>query len=283
MKIGGDAERLVQLRDLKELREELPKPIRILGNGSNILIDDRGLKGTVIVVRDFGALEPQILSESADEVEMRLSAGFYLPTLARWTSRRGLTGCEYMIGIPGTVGGALVQNAGANQQEFNFILVDAEFFNFKTQMLETWSKEQCALTYRHSALKSRADLLATSVRVRLKRDEVNSIESRIEMNLNYRKDKTPYSKPSLGSVYTRLEHAGGWLYPGQLIEVSGLKGHRVGGAQVSNVHANYIVNEANATFDDVIALMKHIERVVFEVQGVKLVREILVWSDRDEI
>lgn len=281
MKIGGAVERLLRLSDLALLKEKLPAPIRILGNGSNVLIDDRGLKGTVIVVRDLPPAEPEILSDDSNAVELKVSAGIFLPAFARWTSKRGFTGAEYMIGVPGTVGGALVQNAGANEQEFNDLLIDAEIFNLSTQKIETWAKSQCALSYRHSALKSQSDLVVVSTRLRLKKADPETIEAQIEKNLSYRKSKTPFSKPSLGSIFTRIKTENAWLYPGQLIEASDLKGYQIGGALVSPVHANYIVNENDATFEDVMNLIRHIERVVLEKQGVQLQREILVWTDRE--
>lgn len=280
MKIGGGAECIIKLKDLSELKETLPKPIRILGNGSNILIDDRGLKGSVVVVRDFPPEEPTILDEGEDLVTLQVSAGFYLPTMARWCERKGLAGCEFMIGVPGTIGGALVQNAGANEQEIKDSLVRAEVFNLTTRQTEIWSKEKCGLTYRNSILRNSPDLLVTSVVLQLARRATSAIAARIENNLVYRREKTPFNKPSLGSIFTRVPVGERWLYPGQLIEASGLKGYSIGGAQVSPVHANYIVNEDAASFEDVVNLIEHIEKVVFKTQGLKLTREILVWTDR---
>lgn len=280
MKIGGTADLVVVLKDLHNLRQSMPKPVRVLGNGSNVLIDDHHLTGTVIIVREFPPAEPEVLSESKDAVLVRVSSGLFLPSLARWSSRRGYSGAEYMVGVPGTVGGALVQNAGANQQEFSDILVESQFFNLLDQSFETWSKEKCQLGYRSSVLKARPELLCLSVVIQLKRSSPEVIEQQIEKNLSYRKNKTPWTKPSLGSIYTRLRRQDDWLYPGELIESCGLKGFRIGGAEVSSVHANYIVNASHATFDDVIRVMTEVERRVLEERGVKLEREILIWSDR---
>jgi UDP-N-acetylmuramate dehydrogenase len=185
-----------------------------------------------------------------------------------------------MVGVPGTVGGALWQNAEANQQEFKSIVLDADLYHLEHRRIEKWSKEKCDLSYRDSGLKNHPYMIATSVRLKLKRDEPSAIEARLEKNLAYRKEKTPFSKPSLGSIFTRLKKGDDWLYPGQLIEASGLKGFRIGGAQVSPVHANYIVNEEEASFDDVMSVIETVERTVLEKQGVQLKREILIWSDR---
>ncbi|MBN8555763.1 MAG: UDP-N-acetylmuramate dehydrogenase [Deltaproteobacteria bacterium] len=283
IKIGGSAERILKLKDLHELQEPLPQPIRVLGNGSNILIDDEGLKGTVIVVRDFPPSEPEILEDTKEAVTLKVSGGNYLPTLCRWASRHGLSGCEYMVGVPGTVGGAIVQNAGANEQEMSQILISADVLDLKTQKLKTYSAAEAKLTYRHSSFKEKEDQLIVSAKIRLQKKPTPQIEAQISKNLAYRKEKTPYAMPSLGSIFTRLPGANKdeWIYPGKLIEDAGLKDFQIGGAQVSKIHANYIVNTGDATFDDVLALIEEVEKIVFESSGVKLQREILIWSDRD--
>lgn len=281
IKIGGEAEKIIQLKDLATLKETLPQPIRILGNGSNVLIDDRGLKGTIIVIRDFPPLEPEIIFEDSDSVHVKVSAGLFLPTLARFTARRGLTGCEYMVGVPGTVGGALIQNAGANDQEFKDVFLKATLFNFQTQEQYELTKEECELSYRWSALKTMPQKLVLSVVLNLKKGEIPLIEKQVQKNLDYRKQKTPYSKPSLGSIYTRLKNKNEWIYPGKLIEEAGLKRTRIGDALVSPMHANYIVNEGRATFENVLKLMEMIEQKVLEHSGYKLHREILVWTDEE--
>ncbi len=282
IKIGGSAEKIVPLKRLSDLEQELPTPIRILGNGSNILIDDRGLKGAVLILRDFPPTEPEILLESKNEIRLKVSAGIFLPTLSRWTSKRGFSGCEYMVGVPGTVGGALIQNAGANDQEFKDIFISAEAYNLNTHKRELLSHEDIQLSYRQSSLKSQPEKLVLSVELKLSRNAPEKIQNQIEKNLDYRKRFTPYAKPSLGSTYTRLKEGENWVFPGKLIEEAGLKGLRRGGAQISSIHANYIINEGHATFEDVIGLMKEVEKRVFEHSGKRLIREILVWTDRNE-
>lgn len=279
IKIGNTAEKVVLLKDLRVVGDHLPKPIRILGNGSNILMDDRGLKGTVVIVRDFPPTEPEIIDEHAGGVRLKVSAGMFLPALARWASKRGYTGCEYMVGVPGTVGGALAQNAGANNQEFSQLLVSADLFDLQTGLITQLDKDHCGLSYRHSRLKGMTNKVVVSVEIMLKGRDSSEIAKQIELNLEYRKQKTPYNKPSLGSIFTRLKKEEGWLYPGQLIEEAGLKGHKIGNAMVSPVHANYIVNEGGATFQDTLQLIEHIEETVLQHSGVRLKREVLIWSD----
>lgn len=280
IKIGGPAEKILFLNQLGDLLTDVPQPIRILGNGSNILMDDRGLKGTVILTRDFSESEPEILSETSTTADIFVSVGMYLPKLSSWAAKRGLSGCEYMIGVPGTVGGAILQNAGANEQEMQMILKSVVVFDLETHEEVDLDVADCQLTYRHSFLKSKPNWLVTSAVIQLQKKNAIEIQNKMDLNLAYRKSKTPYSKPSLGSIYTRLKKGEDWIYPGQLIEAAGLKGLQVGGAAVSPVHANYIVNEGGASFEDVIKLMERIESRVFEDSGHRLEREILVWTDR---
>lgn len=282
LKIGGTAERIIRLKDLNLFSEDLPRPIRILGNGSNVLIDDRGLKGTVLVLRDFSLAEPEVLSSESDSSLVRVSAGMFLPSLCRWAQRLTLSGCEYMIGVPGTVGGAVVQNAEANHQEMRSLVERVRIYNFESKKMEEWTKEQCQFVYRGSALRERKDILVLSADLRLFKGRSDAIEKQIELNLQYRREKTPYAKPSLGSTWTRLPlNDGTWIYPGKIIEESGLKGLRVGSVRISDVHANYIVNEGDGTFTDAYRLIHEVERRVYEKTGVKLRREILIWSDRE--
>lgn len=279
LKVGGPAERIVSLSKIDLATEKLPKPVRILGSGSNVLMDDRGLKGTVILARDDPQKDPKIIEETDQEVILQVSAGMFLPRLARWTAKRGFLGCEYMIGIPGTVGGALIQNAGANQQEFKDVLQTAKLLDLSTASLSELNKEDCGLEYRKSKIKH-SNRLAIEVFLKLKKGDFKAAQKRIELNLSYRKKSTPYTKPSLGSIFTRLAEGENWLFPGKLIEEAELKGFRIGDAAVSDVHANYIVNEGRARFEDVIAVIHHVEKTVFEKCRKKLIREIDIWTDQ---
>lgn len=278
IKIGGEVERLLRLPELFEIDESLPLPIRVLGNGSNVLIDDRGLRGTVLLTRGSWVEEVQILDQDSQSARLRAPAGLYLPRLARWCATQTLSGCEFMVGVPGTVGGAVVQNAGANGQELKDILKAVEVFDLHRQKPFMLNAEQCELSYRSSALKDSSYLVLAAI-LDLPKSSSHNIEKQMELNTNYRREKTPFSKPTLGSTFTRLWQKGAWIYPGKLIEEAGLKGAREGGAMVSPVHANYIVNENNASFEDALKLIHRIEETVFEHSGIELRREIDIWSD----
>ena len=278
IKIAGEAEKILWLSELLKFSQDLPKPIRILGNGSNVLMDDRGLKGSVILTRENNLAEPEVLKEDKEFVWIRVLAGTSLPSLAKWTSRRGWSGCEYMVGVPGTLGGAVMQNAGANEQELKDILEGVEFFELSSMQKKRIDAEAAELSYRHSQLKERG-VLVLSADLKLKKENPGDCERRMAMNLEYRKTKTPYARPSLGSTFTRLWEDDHWLYPGKLIEEAGLKGYRIGQMRVSEVHANYLINEGAGTFEQAMDLIHQIEKRVFENSGKKLGREIEIWSD----
>ncbi len=281
IKIAGDAEKVVSLSEfLASPDQDWPQPIRILGNGSNVLMDDRGLKGTVITTREDELPEPKVLTSNSNETIVSFPAGMFLPAVARWAERNSLSGCEYMIGVPGTIGGAVVQNAGANAQEIKDILVEVECFDLKTRSRKVFKAEDCELAYRWSRFQRDQHYLVLSATLRLRHADVASIQNKLQENLDYRKSKTPWTRPTLGSTFTRLQKGEDWVFPGKLIEDSGLKGFRMGKMSVSDIHANYIINEGGASFEEAMALIQEIERRVLEKTGVQLHREIQIWTDQ---
>lgn len=283
-KIASDPERILSLREFVELssqeRSALPTPLRFLGNGSNTLIDDQGLKGSVILTREPEANEPKILEEIGDHVVVKVEAGSFLPSIARWSQKQGLTGCEYMIGIPGTLGGAVVLNAGANDQELKDIALEVEVFDLSAHKFKIISKRDCQFDYR-SSLFENGGFVILAAHLRLKKSDPLAIQELIDRNLEYRKQKTPYAKPSWGSTFTRLKKSdGSWLYPGQVVEALGFKGYQVGQVQVSEVHANYLVNLGGAKFDDALQIIIEIEAAAQQKLGINMKREVQIWSDR---
>jgi UDP-N-acetylmuramate dehydrogenase len=282
IKIAGEAERICWVSELPRSLEELPQPWRVLGNGSNVLIGEK-LKGSVILTRDPKVSEPRILEENSDWALVEVEAGVFLPRLAKWASERGLSGAEYMVGVPGTVGGAVVQNAGANQQEMKDVLEGVEWLDFLSTQRKWISKDDTNLTYRKSNFQTQSGLVLKA-HLKLLRDDPEKIQNRTQLNLDYRRQKTPFAKPSLGSMYTRLLKNGGvdpadlWHFPGQLIEAAGMKAFRIGDIQVSEEHANYFVNLGKARFEDVRELMKRVEEAVFKNSGLELEPEIQIWE-----
>lgn len=238
-------------------------PVRVIGGGANILVSDSGVRGLVVVnkIAHIKTLAPETL---------RVTAGTSLTHLARECASRGLRGFEWAVAVPGTVGGAVVNNAGAHGSAMRDIVVSAHVV--EPDGAREWSSDDLAYEYRHSALKSRADrrFLVTAATLRFTPDDPAAITARMDEHNAYRKRTQP-AGASLGSVFKNPPGD----YAGRLIEAAGLKGTRIGSAQVSPVHGNFFINEAgSATAADYYALVRHVQAVVADQFGVALEPEI---------
>lgn len=238
----------------------------ILGGGANVLVSDEGFRGLVIInhTKNF-QIDPITGKVEAD-------SGVTLTPLARRCMAQGLKGFEWAVSVPGTVGGAVVNNAGAHGGDMAGNLVQATIINFKAHLLpEDWPVEKLAYAYRHSALKGhhrRYLVLGATLQLEPGHDpaELGKIADGF---VAYRK-KTQPPGASLGSIFKNPPGD----YAGRLIEASGLKGYQIGGVQVSPIHANFMVNLGNGTASDYNALIQHTRRVVYEKTGVQLELEI---------
>jgi UDP-N-acetylmuramate dehydrogenase len=234
---------------------------RILGKGSNVLVADHGYDGAVIVLgRDFKrhALEGE---------HLRTGAGVILAAIVRDAFSEGRTGLEFAVGIPGTVGGALAMNAGSREEWIGSVVESVTLFVPGEGLLGVRGPE-IAWGYRTSGLTARGIIVEAVLRVQ-EGDAVH-IRRTMEANLRRRKRTQPLSVPSAGSVFVNPEGDSA----GRLIEAAGLKGTRVGGALVSDVHANFIVNAGGATAADVIELVRLIRDSVKEAHGIELTPEV---------
>jgi len=271
-KVGGPAQWFAEPAERAELQQLAGWAIReglvfrCIGAGSNLLIADAGLAGLTLCNR---RLQGSQLDASAGWVEAE--AGEPIPTLARKAARAGLHGLEWAVGIPGTVGGAVVMNAGAQGG------CTAEWLH-SVQVLDparpetpfTLLAEELAFAYRHSRLQEEP-LLVLSARFRLEAGhDPAEISARTSANLHSRTSTQPYQQPSCGSVFRNPEPQ----KAGRLIEELGLKGLRLGGAEVSPIHANFIVNTGNASADDIDALIRNVQQRVQEERGVALHPEV---------
>jgi UDP-N-acetylmuramate dehydrogenase len=198
-------------------------------------------------------------------------AGEPLPTLARRAAKAGLSGLEWSVGIPGTVGGAVVMNAGAQGGCIAESLIDATVLDPNSGQTRRVSCNELDYDYRHSALQSEA-LVVLSARFRLQAGgDPGELSARTSSNLHKRTSTQPYQLPSCGSVFRNPEPQ----KAGRLIEGLGLKGHRIGGAEVSTLHANFIVNTGNAQAADMDALIRHVQAVVKQAHGMQLHPEVM--------
>lgn len=237
-------------------------PTRILGGGANVLVSDNGFRG-LIVVNDVS----QIMFEG-DLVTATSGTG--LSVLARKCQSRGLSGFEWAVSVPGTIGGAVVNNAGAHGGDMAGCVVSVALYDLERGQ-HTLTLDDLAYGYRTSGLKRRADkrFVVLDAMLRLTPDDPAAIQARLEANIVHRKQTQPPGA-SLGSIFKNPPGD----YAGRLIESCGLKGYTIGGAQVSPIHANFFINTGNATASDYYALIQHVYEVVLNQTGIELEMEV---------
>lgn len=269
-KIGGPAEALAEPANEEELALLLARagaaqvPVTIIGNGSNLLVRDKGVAGLVIKLGRYFATVRQ---EGQDLI---FGSGLSLAQASMEAAKAGLTGMEFAVGIPGTVGGAVYMNAGAYDGEMSAVVKSVLVMDYMGQVRELGLKE-LDLSYRHSALQG-AKLLVTRVRVSLQKGDREAIKAKMADFSQRRLSKQPLELPSAGSTFKRPQG----YFAGTLIDQTGLKGYTVGGAQVSTKHAGFVVNIGGATASDVLQLIKDVQERVFAAHGVRLEPEVLV-------
>lgn len=268
-KIGGNAAALIIVENANVMSEliskctELSVPNFIIGNGSNLLIDDSGFNGIVFKLDgDFKQIS------IVDENTVKCGTGTTLAKLCKFALDNNLSGLEFAWGIPGSVGGAAFMNAGAYGGEMKDVL-EASTYIAPDGTLGAFTAEEMKLSYRRS-IYSENKYIITSITVKLKPDSYDAIRGRMDDFMSRRRDKQPLEYPSAGSVFKRPEG----YFAGGLIEECNLKGCQIGGAQVSEKHAGFIINKDNATCEDVCNLIQHIQDTVFEKKGVHLECEI---------
>jgi UDP-N-acetylmuramate dehydrogenase len=268
-RVGGPIERLVFVEDAAELaavQAEAPDLV-VLGNGSNLLVPDDGLRGTV--VRLGGAFrDSRILADDGDAVLLHAGAGLLNTVLLARLVRLGLGGAGPLAGVPGTIGGAVAMNAGTALGEVADVLHAIEGIGADGPV--TLARVALPMHYREGGLPH--GFVVTAAVLRLRRSGFAEEHARIATHLSRRKATQPLDLPSCGSVFRNPpgDHAG------RLIEAVGLKGHRVGGAQISERHANFIVNLGDATATDVMACIRAAYDRVRAETGVSLVPEVRV-------
>jgi len=270
-KIGGPAELLAEPADVDDLglavewALERGLPWRNLGNGSNLLVRDSGVRGMVVRIR-----------KCLDEIEFDnetvvAGAGAMFPVVARLAASKGLAGIEFGAGIPGTIGGAIVMNAGWHEFEIGNVVHRVHHLSPQGVRSEI-SAPDCVFRYRGSAFRGRPGIvLATELA--LTPGRADEITARLEAFAASRKENQPTELPSCGSVF--LKPPGD--FAGRLIEAAGLKGHRVGAIEVSPQHANFFVNRGGGTAAQVLELVEHVEAVVKDRFDVSLTREFEFW------
>ncbi|MFC5712238.1 UDP-N-acetylmuramate dehydrogenase [Thalassorhabdus alkalitolerans] len=267
-KIGGPADVLVEpagIEEMKKTMEIIQKhnvPWRAIGRGSNLLVDDKGIEGVVI------KLGENISHLEIGDGEIRVGGGYSIIKLATIISKKGLSGLEFAGGIPGTVGGAVFMNAGAHGSDMNKILIKAHVL-YPDGTMKWIAKEDMGFSYRTSRLQKEKGICLEAV-LEIKEGNKDEIVSEMQKNKDYRRNTQPWKDPCAGSVFRNPlpDHAG------KLIEEAGLKGYRIGGAQISEMHGNFIVNIDNAQAADVLALIDHVKTTIKEKNNVEMHTEV---------
>lgn len=321
-KIGGKADLFVKVKNIKELKYiiKIAKNenihLTIIGNGSNILVKDNGIRGIVIKLElDQLEISPPVLNRTTienildidnesshfefpqdQEVIVTVGAGVKLGELAQKLSKEEISGFEFASGIPGTIGGAVRMNAGAYGSEMKDIVIETKCFDLekyetiiekgniddieiiqediKTPEIIVLDNKEQDFSYRHSIfMKKKYIILET--KLRLKKGKYEEIKKKMDEYLSSRKEKQPIHMPSAGSTFKR----GTDYITAKLIDECGLKGYKIGDAQVSDIHAGFIVNNGNATAEDVLALVEYIQEVVCEKKGKKIELEIEILGE----
>lgn len=268
-KIGGNAEMFVTVSNISQLKAVLCTckqndiPLFILGRGSNLLISDNGMRGVVL------NLDGEFKEISLKENTITCGAATNLTKLCTFALSESLSGLEFAYGIPGSVGGAVYMNAGAYGGEMKDVVEEVTHITREGEVV-TLSADELDFSYRHSVYKD-CDNIIISAKFSLTPAESVDIKSKMDDFMNRRRTKQPLEFPSAGSVFKRPQGN----FAGTLIEQCGLKGATVGGAQVSEKHAGFIINIGGATCQDVLDLVKLVQDTVQENTGYFLEREII--------
>jgi UDP-N-acetylmuramate dehydrogenase len=280
-RVGGPADLLAAPRDRQELIAILNAarqegiPVTILGGGTNTLVSDKGIKGLVIVLKELKSV-PCVFdtgSNTKDRKTIRADAGERLSTLCQFAMDQGLSGLEFAAGIPGTLGGAIMMNAGTASWEISQAVATLEIIDTKNLGFKIIKRKDLAFSYRQLAA---VDILIVGAHLSLTPADPAGIKKRFDQTLKAKKNTQPISLASAGCFFKNpSSHAPA----GKLIEDAGLKGKKINGAKVSKLHANFIINTGNARCDDIIALKNLVQKTVFEKYHIKLETEVKVTGE----
>lgn len=269
MKIGGPADLFVEPSSIENVVKTLnlvkkhDVKWRAIGRGSNLLVSDQGIEGVVI------KLGNRLNSLELNDTLLTVGAGYSLVALTVLISRKGLTGLEFASGIPGSVGGAVYMNAGAHGSDVSKILTKAHIL-FDDGSFEWLTNKGMEFSYRTSILQKKRPGIVLEAQFQLSSGDKKEIMATMQKNKDYRKNTQPWDSPCAGSIFRNpLPH-----YAGKLVEEAGLKGYQIGGAQISEMHGNFIVNTGNAKAEDVLQLINYVKKTIFEMYQVEIETEV---------
>ena len=293
-KVGGPAECLIKISSKKDLKEILKFAnenniqITVLGNGSNVLVQDKGIKGITLIIK-IEKIEIENQAENLNnnksknkeensgnnntKVKIKLGAGEKIAKVGIKFSKEGLTGFEEISGIPGTIGGAVRMNAGAHGREMKDVIKTVKCLDYYGNE-KTFINEEMNFGYRTSILKTEK-YIVTEVEIELDKGNSEEIKEKMDMYKEKRKNSQPLEYPSAGSTFKRGED----FITAKLIDEAGLKGTKVGDAEVSRKHGGFIINKGNATASDILELVQIIKNKIYEKYQKKIELEVEVLGE----
>lgn len=267
-KVGGPAdyyvkpEKISQIQEILAVAKEEEVPVYIIGNGSNLLVGDKGYRGVIVqIYKNMNEI-------TVEDKIVTAQAGALLSTIAREAANRGLGGFEFASGIPGTIGGAVAMNAGAYGGEMKQVLKEATILT-KGGEVKTLTVEELKLGYRKSVIIDE-DYIVLEAKMEFTPAKKEEIQEKMTQFAQARKEKQPLEYPSAGSTFKRPEG----YFAGKLIQDTGLRGFSCGGAQVSEKHCGFVINKGDATAADIVELMKQVNEKVTAKFGVSLEPEV---------
>ncbi|MBM7701774.1 UDP-N-acetylmuramate dehydrogenase [Metabacillus iocasae] len=269
IKIGGPADLLIEPDTIEHLQQAMSVikkhgvKWRAIGRGSNLLVSDAGIRGVVVKLGN-GLDHLEVENEA-----VRVGGGYSLIKLTTILTKQGLSGLEFAGGIPGSVGGAVYMNAGAHGADMSHIVRKAHIL-FEDGTMEWLTKEELDFSYRHSILQTERPGVCIEAILDLKQGKREEIVAVLQKNKDYRRETQPWNYPCAGSIFRNPLPQ----YAGQLIQEAGLKGYSIGGAKISEQHANFIVNAGGATASDVLQLIEYVKKTIKEQFGVDMHTEI---------
>ncbi|MBP3656959.1 MAG: UDP-N-acetylmuramate dehydrogenase [Clostridia bacterium] len=273
-RVGGKADVLVNIASAKEISIALTAarkagvPVTVIGNGSNLIVRDGGIRG--LVLRICGSFSE--IQRDGDVITAQ--SGALISACAQFALREGLDGLAELAGIPGTIGGGVIMNAGSYGGELSQVVTRVDAVSFHTGEPRTYTGDALGFGYRTSAL-MHEDIVVTGVTMQLRTGDPDAIRARMDDLARQRREKQPLEYPSAGSTFKRPEG----LFAAKLIDDCGLRGMRIGGAQVSAKHAGFIVNTGDATAEDILNLMAIVRKRVLDDTGVLLDPEVRILGE----
>ena len=276
LKIGGNADYFITIKTIEELKKVLDLinknniKLTIIGNGTNLLVKDGGIRGVVIKLdlKDFK------IKKSANEILITVESGMTLAALSTIAVKEEIAGLEFLSGIPGTVGGAIRMNAGAYGGEMKDIVIKTRYITQEGK-IKTLNLKEHEFAYRDSIFSKLSDVIIIDTTIRAQKGNKQDIEQKIKEYSESRKKNQPLEYPNAGSTFKRIEG----MITAKLIDECGLKGYSIGDAEVSTKHAGFIINKGKATAKDVLQLIEYIKKQVKKKFNIEIELEILVLGE----